>query len=170
MHFQSALPTVVLSHYLSPVMATAGVAVDRESSQGQQHLQWSEVGSTADDLRILMRELYWRGAKRDVLDIIHTLRTWRGEDYRDVCLKEDQLHAGVQPFETLGIDTFLSRAASTTTSDNLSVLQILYKFPRVLLTFRTESLLQDPHCGRSQVSLKFWKNPIPHLAQRSNTE
>jgi hypothetical protein len=33
------------------------------------------------DLRVLMRDLYCTGAKRDVFDIIRTLRTWRGEDH-----------------------------------------------------------------------------------------
>jgi hypothetical protein len=94
-------------------------------SHDGQHLQWSEVGSTSKELQALMRELYWTGVKRDILDIIRTLRTWRGDEYRDVLLNEDQLCVGRDPKMAFGLGTFLSRACFASNTHKLLVILIL---------------------------------------------
>ncbi|KAH7420192.1 hypothetical protein BKA64DRAFT_700188 [Cadophora sp. MPI-SDFR-AT-0126] len=91
-------------------MASESAPRDADAIEGH-HLEWSQIGSTTQDLQISMESLYWTGVKRDVLDIIHTLRTWRGEEYSQVSLKEDQLCYGSKiPFAHLGLETFLGRS------------------------------------------------------------
>ena len=102
-------------------MATNETAMVGDDSYGQ-HLQWSKIGSTAGDIQNSLMELYWIGVKRDVHDIILTLRTWRGEGYRDVHLNEDQLCVGQDKNTSFGLGTFLSRASSMERGDDLSVI------------------------------------------------
>jgi hypothetical protein len=92
-------------------MATGRNAQHEENPQNQ-HLQWEEAGSTAQDLQNLMRHLYWIGVERDIVDIIHTLRTWRGEEYHNVQLKEDPLCAGRDPRAPFGFGTFIKRSTT----------------------------------------------------------
>jgi hypothetical protein len=75
-----------------------------------QHLTWSKVGSEPNELLALMADLYWTGVRRDVLEIIRTLRSWRHEEYVDVTLNEDQLCVGRDPYKVSGFGAFLNRA------------------------------------------------------------
>ncbi|KAK0722628.1 hypothetical protein B0T26DRAFT_228208 [Lasiosphaeria miniovina] len=70
--------------------------------------QWEEVPEAASALVRELEQLYWDGIRRELIEVIRTLKAWQHADLRDVELNEEK--DGV---EICGFDTFLDQVSES---------------------------------------------------------
>ncbi len=67
------------------------------------NLKWTSIPNPQQALLQELRQLYWNGVKRELIDIIFTLKTWQHEDFEKVALSDETDQ------EIIGFDTFLDQ-------------------------------------------------------------
>ena len=70
--------------------------------------KWEEVPEAASSLVRELEQLYWEGIRRELVEVIRTLKEWQNADLSGVELKEEK--DGV---EICGFDTFLDQVSES---------------------------------------------------------
>lgn len=66
-------------------------------------LDWTFIPHPEHSLLQELKKLYWNGVRRELIDIIFTLKTWQHEDFAEVVLSDETDQ------EIYGFDTFLDQ-------------------------------------------------------------
>ena len=66
-------------------------------------LEWTSIPDCQHVLFPELKKLYWNGVRRELIDIIFTLKTWQHEDFAQVALSDETDQ------EIYGFDTFLDQ-------------------------------------------------------------
>lgn len=66
-------------------------------------LQWTSIPGCQHAFLPELKKLYWNGVRRELIDVIFTLKTWQHEDFAQVALSDETDH------EIYGFDTFLDQ-------------------------------------------------------------
>lgn len=66
-------------------------------------LDWTAIPDPQQALLQELKKMYWNGVRRELIDIIFTLKTWQHEDFAQVALSDENDH------EIYGFDTFLDQ-------------------------------------------------------------
>ena len=66
-------------------------------------LDWTPIPNPQQALLRELKKLYWDGVRRELIDIIFTLKTWQHEDFEKVALSDETDE------EIYGFDTFLDQ-------------------------------------------------------------
>ena len=66
-------------------------------------LKWTSIPNPQQALLQELQQLYWNGVRRELMDIIFTLKTWQHKDFEKVALSDETDQ------ETYGFDTFLDQ-------------------------------------------------------------
>lgn len=66
-------------------------------------LDWTSIPDPEQALLREVKKMYWSGVRRELIDIIFTLKTWQHEDFAQVVLSDETDQ------EVYGFDTFLDQ-------------------------------------------------------------
>ena len=66
-------------------------------------LDWTSIPNSQHALLQELKHLYWNGVRRELIDVIFTLKTWHHEDFAQVDLSDETDQ------EIYGFDTFLDQ-------------------------------------------------------------
>lgn len=66
-------------------------------------LDWTSIPNCQHALLQELKNLYWNGVRRELIDVIFTLKTWQHEDFAQVDLSDETDQ------EIYGFDTFLDQ-------------------------------------------------------------
>lgn len=66
-------------------------------------LDWTYIPIPQQALLQELKKMYWNGVRRELIDIIFTLKTWQHEDFAQVVLSDEADQ------EIYGFDTFLDQ-------------------------------------------------------------
>jgi hypothetical protein len=62
--------------------------------------KWETIGAGEDYLLSEMRSVYWAGVRRELEDILLTLKQWQQEEYADVTLEEEKDEQWIHGYDT----------------------------------------------------------------------
>ena len=65
--------------------------------------KWTTIPDPHQALLEELQQLYWNGVRRELIDIIFTLKTWQHDDFEKVALSDETDQ------EIYGFDTFLDQ-------------------------------------------------------------
>ena len=66
-------------------------------------LKWTSIPHPQHALLQELQQLYWNGVRRELIDIIFTLKTWQHEEFEKVALSDETDQ------DIYGFDTFLDQ-------------------------------------------------------------
>jgi hypothetical protein len=73
---------------------------------GGERLEWHEVGSANHEMLITkLQHMYWLGVRRELMEIVRTLKEWRDDELKDVALDDEKDH------KIYGFDTFIDQVS-----------------------------------------------------------
>ena len=93
----------VLLASLSNVFQRRRVATASAHVGNDTDLEWTSIPNPQQALLRELKQLYWNGVRRELTDIIFTLKTWQHEDFEKVALSDETDQ------EIYGFDTFLDQ-------------------------------------------------------------
>ena len=65
--------------------------------------EWTSIPNPQQALLHELKQLYWNGIRRELVDIIFTLKTWQHQDFEKVALSDETDQ------DIYGFDTFLDQ-------------------------------------------------------------
>ena len=93
----------VLLASLSNVFQRRRVATASAHVGNDTDLEWTSIPNPQQALLRELKQLYWNGVRRELTDIIFTLKTWQHKDFEKVALSDETDQ------EIYGFDTFLDQ-------------------------------------------------------------
>ena len=91
-----------LSAHLNPFQNASTKGSSSHISQGIK-AEWQAIPNGRDELLPQLQRMYWNGIRRELIDVISTLRAWQLQGAQDVVLDNEEDE------EIYGFDTFLDQ-------------------------------------------------------------
>ena len=99
MNLTMSIPLASLSNVFGKKPVASASAHVRDGTD----VKWTSVPNPRQALLQELEQLYWNGVRRELIEIIFTLKTWQLTDFDKVALTDETNH------EIYGFDTFLDQ-------------------------------------------------------------
>ena len=93
----------ILLSFLSNALQKKPVASLSAHVDNGIDLKWTSIPNPQQALLQELQQLYWNGVRRELMDIIFTLKTWQHNGFENVTLSDETDQ------EIYGFDTFLDQ-------------------------------------------------------------